>query len=108
MYKKITPSKTVISVNKTYKGETIEQKVHRILNNKEPIKDGAPKIYTERKDGVLPELDPRTDRWEEALTQMDKVAKTHVAKRQERADAQKTTTETTKGNEVKDQPAQGT
>ena len=44
----------------TFEGETIETKVNRIVNNGEPIKDGAPIIYTERKDGVLPEYDIRT------------------------------------------------
>ena len=38
----------------SYIAESLEHKVKRILNNKEPIKDGAPLIYTERKDGVLP------------------------------------------------------
>ena len=33
----------------TFEGETIETKVNRIVNNGEPIKDGAPIIYTERK-----------------------------------------------------------
>ena len=32
--------------------ETIEKKVKRIVENKEPISDGAPIIYTERNKGV--------------------------------------------------------
>ena len=44
-----------------YEGETIEQKVNSIVNNNEPITDGSPIIFTERKDGVLPEYDIRTD-----------------------------------------------
>ena len=51
----------------TYEGETIEAKVNRIVNNGEPITDGTPIIYTERKDGVLPEYDIRTDRWDIAI-----------------------------------------
>jgi hypothetical protein len=35
-------NKTLIKVNKTQIGETIEQKVERIINNGEPIEDGAP------------------------------------------------------------------
>ena len=38
----------------TYEGEFIEEKVARVVENKEPIEDGAPIIYTERKDGVIP------------------------------------------------------
>ena len=34
----------------TYEGEFIEEKVARVVENKEPIEDGAPIIYTERKD----------------------------------------------------------
>ena len=33
-----------------YEGETIEQKVNRIVNNNEPITDGAPIIFTDRYD----------------------------------------------------------
>ena len=35
-------------------GESIENKVQRITENNEPITDGAPIIYTNREDGVLP------------------------------------------------------
>ena len=85
MYNYSKPKKTNLKVNKSYQGETIEQKVMRITNNKEPIKDGAPRIYTERKEGVQPAYNVRTDRFEVAVEAMDKVAKTHQAKREERA-----------------------
>lgn len=84
MYKKHKATKTTLRVNKAYEGETIEQKVNRIVNNKEPIKDEAPLIYTERKDGVRPEYDIRTDRWELAVDAMDKVNADKIAKRMER------------------------
>lgn len=70
----------------TYEGETIEAKVNRIVNNKEPITDGAPIIYTERKDGVLPEYDIRTDRWSIAIDAMDKVNMDRFAKRENKVD----------------------
>jgi len=82
MYKKIKANSTTLKVNNSYKGETIEQKVNRIVNNKEPITDGAPLIYTDRKDGVNPAHDIRTDRWEVAVDAMDKVTKTNMAKRE--------------------------
>ena len=69
----------------SYIAESLEHKVKRILNNKEPIKDGAPLIYTERKDGVLPSYNIKTDRWEHAIDAMDKVTKHKQAKREERA-----------------------
>lgn len=61
-------------------GETIETKVARIVQNKEPITDGAPMIYTEKEQGVLPEYDIRTDKWEIAQNAMDVVHATNIAK----------------------------
>ena len=81
--------KTTISYNETVEGETIEKKVKRIMNNKEPIKDGAPLIFTERKEGVKPGYDVRTDRFEVALDAMDKVAKAEAAKRESKAETPK-------------------
>lgn len=85
MYKIPKILKTTIRRNTSYTGETIESKVKRILNNNEPIKDGAPVIYTERKDGVQPSYNIRTDRFEVAVDAMDKITKSHQAKREERA-----------------------
>lgn len=83
MYNNRRPNKTTFNKqNVCYEGETIEAKVRRVLNNKEPIKDGSPKIYTDRKDGVLPGMDVRTDRFEIAVDVMDKKAKSHVARRE--------------------------
>lgn len=87
MYKKNVATKTSIRRNKSYEGERIEQKIERILNSKEPITDGAPQIFTDRKDGVRPEHDIRTDRFEIAIDAMDKVTKTWQAKREERIKA---------------------
>lgn len=63
-------------------GETIETKVERMLTNKEPIKDGAPLIFTERKDGVLAAYNIRSDRWELAAEAMDKVTASKIATRE--------------------------
>lgn len=82
--KKYKPATTSINVNKSYEGERIEEKIQRIVNNKEPITDGAPLIYQERKDGVMAEYNPRTDKWEIAVDAMTKVQKSKVAKREER------------------------
>lgn len=82
MYKQIIAKKTSLKVNKTYEGETIEEKVRRIVNNKEPIKDGAPLIYTDRKEGVLAGTNIRTDRFDVAIDTMDKLHKDSIAKRE--------------------------
>lgn len=74
---------TDLIVNKSIEGESIEQKMERLIENNEPISDSAPIIYTERSEGVLPQYDVRTDRFELAIDAMDKVSSTHLAKRVE-------------------------
>lgn len=66
----------------TYKGENIEVKVKRITENNEPISDGAPITYTEKKDGVRPEFDIRTDKWQIVLEKMEagNIQKMKIAK----------------------------
>ena len=59
-YNAIKPEKTTVKVNAAYKGERIEEKIQRIMSNKEPISDGAPRVYTERKNGVQPEYTIRS------------------------------------------------
>ena len=54
-------------------GENILTKVRRILDENEPLTDGAPLIYTPKEDGVKPEFDIRTDKWQVAINAMDKV-----------------------------------
>ena len=61
-------------------GESIENKVNRITENNEPITDGAPIIYTNRDDGVLPAYNIRTDRWDIAQEAMDAVNQANLAK----------------------------
>lgn len=57
-------------------GERIELKIDRMTQNKEPIGDSAPLIYTPRKDGVVAAYDIRTDKWDIALDAMEKVNRT--------------------------------
>jgi len=84
MYKKPKYHITELQSEERPEGETIEQKIERIVNSGEPITDGAPLIYTERKDGIKPEYDIRTDRWEIATEAMDKVQADMTAKREEK------------------------
>lgn len=84
MYKKPIFRQTTINKNDNKEGETIEMKIERIVNNKEPIKDGAPIIFTERKEGVKASYNIRTDRFEIAVEGMDKIHKSLTARRDER------------------------
>lgn len=56
------------------RGEPIEIKVARLLSQEEPIKDQVPLIYTERKTGVNPEYNIRTDRFIIAMEAMGKIS----------------------------------
>lgn len=89
MYRKIEAKNTSIRKNCSEVGETIEQKVRRMVKMGEPINDSSPLVYTERKDGVKPEHDIRTDRFEIAVEAMDKVTADGLAKRENRLKAVK-------------------
>lgn len=84
MYKKVNYSKSTMQSIEKLEGEPIESKIERIMQNKEPIKDGAPEIYTERKDGVIAAYNIKTDRFEIACEAMDKVTGSIQAKREEK------------------------
>lgn len=71
----------MIHCNNTREGESIEQVIQRVTINGEPVKADVQMYYTERKQGVLPQYDIRTDRFEIALQAMDKVAKSKAARR---------------------------
>lgn len=63
-----------------YEGESIETKCARILQNKEPITDTAPIIYTAKEDGVLPAYNIRTDRFDIAMDAYDKITRSSAKK----------------------------
>ena len=88
MYKTPKFGQTVIRKSKVTEGETIETKVERIVQNKEPIKDGAPLIFQERTEGVQPAYNIRTDRMEIALDAMDKHSMAKIAEREAKPSVQ--------------------
>ena len=61
--------------NLTYEAEPREVKLRKIISGEASnMEDGVfPTIYTEKKDGVQPEYDIRTDRFEIAIDAMDKI-----------------------------------
>lgn len=61
--------------NLTYQAEPREVKLRKIISGESnEMEDGVfPTIYTEKKDGVQPEFDIRTDRFEVAIDAMDKI-----------------------------------
>lgn len=77
LIKKFNEKKNRIEFDSSYlskdEGERIEVKCARITENNEPISDGAPLVYTKRSEGVKPEYDIRTDKWDIAQEKMQSV-----------------------------------
>ena len=86
-----------------YDGESIETKCRRIMEEKTPITDGAPIIYTPKEQGVLPAYDIRTDKWDMAIMAMDAVNKQKIAesKKTPKEESKDVKTEDSKGVELK-------
>lgn len=61
--------------NLAYQAEPREVKLRKIISGEaNNMEDGVfPTIYTEKRDGVQPEFDIRTDRFEVAIDAMDKI-----------------------------------
>ena len=90
--------------NLTYQAEPREVKLRKIINGEaNNMEDGVfPTIYTEKKDGVRPEFDIRTDRFEIAIDAIDKInqsAASQIAKSSGETEAVKDF-----GTEVKTNP----
>lgn len=90
--------------NLTYQAEPREVKLRKIINGESnDMEDGVfPTIYTEKKDGVQPEYDIRTDRFEVAIDAIDKINQStanQVAKSKGETEAMKDF-----GTEVKTDP----
>lgn len=60
-------------IKETEKGETLIKKIQRILDENEPLTDGAPMIYTPKQAGVRDDCNIRTDKWALAMNAMDRV-----------------------------------
>ncbi len=74
---------TQIKCNEGFEGLSIEREIEKLIEDKTAIEATSPIIYTERKDGVRPEFDIRTDRFDIALEAMSKVTGSYRAKREE-------------------------
>lgn len=80
--------------NLTYEAEPREVKLRKIISGETSnMEDGVfPTIYTEKKDGVRPEYDIRTDRFEVAIDAIDKInqsAASQIAKNKGETEAVK-------------------
>lgn len=71
-----------LEVNESVEGESIEEKLIRIMENNEGIDEISPQIFQEYSEGVNPAFDIRTDRFEIALEGVEAINKSRVAKRE--------------------------
>lgn len=74
---------TEIEEPEIYQGESIEDYCARVVETNEAVEATVPMQYTDKKDGVLPQYDVRTDRWEIAQNAMDLATRSAVAKSEE-------------------------
>ena len=79
--------KTQINCNDSILDISLERQLEKVVAGKEPIDSSSPLIYTERKEGVLPQYNIRTDRFDLALEAMGVVDKSYKAKREEKLKA---------------------
>ena len=88
-------------------GISIEERVRKMIEEKTPIDDvGAEIIFTERKDGVIPGYNIRTDKWDVACDAMDKVAQMGFAERARRIAEREKENNPTPGAEGKSEEGQ--
>lgn len=77
--------KTSLIANVSYIGESIERKIERFMETNERLdEDNVPIIHMAREEGINPNYNIRSDRFELALDALDIVHKSEVAKREER------------------------
>lgn len=75
--------KSLFNINNSEIGETLETKLQRIITNREPISDSSPTIYTDRRDGVIPQFNIRTDTFELAIEAHDTLSRQALAQRED-------------------------
>lgn len=86
MFRKPMFRQTGMSVNTSYEAEHFHMKIRKMMENKEPIESITPLIYTPRKEGVIPQYDIRTDKFEIAMEARNSIDATITAKVKESVD----------------------
>lgn len=102
------PTKSAIRTTDAYECDRLELKLRRLIESKEPIDENVtvPLVYTERKEGVLPAYDIRTDRFDLAIMAMDAANKMRDAKRWQGTDAPDEITKSAEKNKAKGEQAE--
>lgn len=88
--KKTINNRTEIRSNNGRKGQWLAKEIQSMMDNNEPINTTITVEYTRPEDGVMPQYDIRTDRWDLVQGAMDRAtmaAKNEILKRTEAAKA---------------------
>lgn len=80
--KTIKPTNRLIR-NESYEGKPIEKQLREMKEGLVVEFQNKPEIYTARKDGVVPEYDIKTDKFDMMLAATDKLARARIAKQNE-------------------------
>lgn len=80
MRKPIIQKFETFNVNQSEEGQTIEEELRKITAEKEQIGSKFPMIYTDKKDGVLPAYNIRSDRFEIAREAKEKIGQAEAQK----------------------------
>lgn len=76
--------KPLIRVNNSKEGKSIEKQIYDAVYNQDTIEMDAPLIYTPKSEGVVPQYDIRTDKWELARQASQKVLEFKLQKEAEK------------------------
>lgn len=88
-----------LDINQAVEGAKLESKIEQLMHEHESTgEQTAPLLYTAREQGVKEATNIRTDRWEIAVEAAGRIARSYMAKREERARA---------GKEPDQKPAEG-
>ena len=82
--KKAYPRETKFSINNSEGGESLEKELQRVKQEGGTIESTVPKIFTARGEGVVPDLNIRTDRWDVAVEAMNVVHRSQTAKKMDK------------------------
>jgi hypothetical protein len=82
MYNNAISSNGTLHVNQSQTGQTIESQIINAQTKGEKLEGNSVLQYSERREGVKPQFDIRTDRFDVALDGFTKIEKSQYAKRQ--------------------------
>jgi len=83
-YKNSYYPSTTLRGNERKIAPTLEEKIERMMSNKDSIPNEAPLIYQERGEGVGGSYNIRSDKWEVALDATDIISRNKAVERENR------------------------